>query len=529
MTRQSLAVWTTALITLAVPLAARAAVAQTDLPARPNVPDMPAQLREVVFGGRKFPHVTASLGTTKVGAIHSLGKSLVLAWPVERPDVDSTATAVEQWLDSVSDDLGLHGFAPRHRETTTRYGLRAFDFDLVRDGATLMDSFVTVYCDESGIVGVHNHFPEPLASIAEMDATLRNQPSTVWFAKRRDDFAYDVVVARKSVEQNATHRIERIQTDRGVALERFEQKASFAGPMAAATFEEFSVPSGSFPDQIWADSAGRIWFSQPPNNQLTAYDPAKKTFQSYPTTGGSGPDGLWTDDKDRVWTGLYYSQQVGFLDVPTKVFTTIAAPYTPASLAIPSPSADGTVWVTDHQNNRISEYDPTLKKWVQSIVLPLSQTWVVQGVLDQGRGTVWFTGTFQHVMVAKEPGLAVRNVPVTSRGGPAFLAYHDDRVWFSEWYANRLGVVDVTNDKVTEYTYRAGENGGPMSILPDGRPVVGTRNAGYIVVFDPATQTFVDYKIPTSTGLKDGLTVSPDGSIWFTGTSTNRIARLILK
>ena len=98
MTRQSLAVWTTALITLAVPLAARAAVAQTDLPARPNVPDMPAQLREVVFGGRKFPHVTASLGTTKVGAIHSLGKSLVLAWPVERPDVDSTATAVEQWL-----------------------------------------------------------------------------------------------------------------------------------------------------------------------------------------------------------------------------------------------------------------------------------------------------------------------------------------------------------------------------------------------------------------------------------------------
>ena len=60
--------------------------------------------------------------------------------------------------------------------------------------------------------------------------------------------------------------------------------------------------------------------------------------------------------------------------------------------------------------------------------------------------------------------------------------------------------------------------------------VVGTRNRGYIVVFDPKTSTFADYVIPTANpGLKDGLTVAPDGVIWFTETlSAHKIAKLVL-
>ena len=489
---------------------------------------MPRALHEVVLGGRKFPHVDSKLGSVDVRAIASLGGTLSLAWfGATRPAIEGDAQALQTWLRGVADDLGLRGFEPTLRTTTDRYGLRVLDFELRKNGILLLDSFVSVYLDERGVLGVHNHFPEPVADIAAFEAS--EAKGRVWFAARRDDMRYDIVLAEQRVEETATHSILRVYRGPTMVLERFEQKQSFAGPLTAASFEEFQVPSGSFPDQIWADSTGRIWFSQPPNNQLTVFDPEAKTFRSYPTTGGSGPDGLWTDDKDRVWTGLYYSQQVGFLDVTTKVFTTISMPYSPSSPAIPSPSIDGRIWVTDHANNRISEYDPASKQWVQSIVLPLTQTWVVEGALEPSTGTSWFTGTFQHVMVAKEPGKAVVNVPVASRGGPAFLAVHDGKVWFSEWYANRLGVVDAKTQAVTEYTMRTGENGGPMSVMPDGRPVVGTRGAGYIVVFDPTTRSFVDYKIPTSTGLKDGLTVAPDGSIWFTGTSTNRIARLILE
>jgi streptogramin lyase len=360
--------------------------------------------------------------------------------------------------------------------------------------------------------------------ITGSDAAPADPTGRVWFAERQTN-GYRLVVARLVDEALPQRTVTSVVTARGVAY-RISRQQPTAGPQGVPTFTEHSVPSGTFPDQIWSDSTGLIWFSQPSNNAVTSFDAATKVFKQYPTTGGTGPDGLWVDDKDRVWTGLYYSGGLGVLDVPTKVFTAHAAPYSPHALAIPSPSADGGVWVTDHANNRISEWDPVGKKWLQSLPMPIANTWVVQGCLDPGRGVVYFTGYSSQTLPMKTRTGPITDIPVPSRGGPAFLAFHDDKVWFSLWSSNRLGEYDVVSKVITEYAYTAGETGGPMSIGPDGRPVVGTKNAGYIEVFDPVSKTFGHYKIPSSTGLKDGLCVAPDGAIWFTGSYTNKIARL---
>jgi streptogramin lyase len=120
-------------------------------------------------------------------------------------------------------------------------------------------------------------------------------------------------------------------------------------------------------------------------------------------------------------------------------------------------------------------------------------------------------------------------VVLPSGGGPAFLAYNDDKVYYSLWITNRLGEYDVVTQRFTEYGYLAGETGGPLFMAPNGKVVVGTRNRGYIVVFDPASKTFQNYQIPTATpGLKDGLTVAQDGAIWFTESGQQKIARLVL-
>ena len=91
-------------------------------------------------------------------------------------------------------------------------------------------------------------------------------------------------------------------------------------------------------------------------------------------------------------------------------------------------------------------------------------------------------------------------------------------------------MLDVESNQITEYEFPvSNEPGGPMWIAPNGDVVTGTRNRGYIMVFHPASETFDSYLIPTSNpGLKDGLTVGPNGTVWFTETGANKLAKLVL-
>ena len=192
-------------------------------------------------------------------------------------------------------------------------------------------------------------------------------------------------------------------------------------------------------------------------------------------------------------------------------------------------SSQGTVWVTDHANNKISEFDPVARTWFGTHVMPTNNCWVVAGVLDPTRESVWFTEYNANQLGVKPLGQPVQDVAVPSGGGPAFLYYNDDKVYYSLWTANRLGEYDVVARQFTEYSYRTGEIGGPMFMAPNGSVVLGTRNKGWIVVFDPASKTFKQFQIPTAgAGLKDGLTVAQDGVIWFTESSRNKIAKLVL-
>ena len=493
---------------------------------------IPEDLDEVVFGARKQVHADFAIQGIRFRGIPSLDGKPVLLWNADakKPLVlAQDRTRVADWLRQNAGAFGFGDFVPVFARSDKFRSLDYLEFGLARKGRRLLDTQVRVYFKAGAFVGLWHNFPLPLLGLdGGPVADVPGKGEVVWFAERRGVLGYRLVPGR--VERVVTGGVttDEIRTAKGVAYTLVHPQKT-VDPNAAPTFNEYSVPVGSFPDQIWADSTGIIWISQPNSGYVTSFAPSTKKWTQYATAPGRGADGLWCDDEDRVWTGMYYTRQLGMLDVPTKKLTLIPMPYTPSSPAIPSPSSQGTVWVTDHAYNRISEYNPATKKWVGSHVMPITRTWVVEGTLDPGTETVWFTGYFSNTMPFKPLGKAIGNVAIPSRGGPAFLAYRDGRVWFSLWNANRCGYVEVATNKVVEFAYRAGERGGPMSMLPTGEAVVGTRSAGYIVVLDPVKKTFREFKIPTSTGLKDGLTVSPDGTIWFTGTYRNKIAQLVLK
>ena len=510
-----------------------AVLAPAALPAQaPRADDaVPAALDEVLFGGNKQPRVDVVLNGIRFRAIRSIGAHPDLAWPVAAAGLAlaKDRDAVTAWLQAAGPTLGHGGFAPRFTGTSQWRGREVWEFGFVHDGVALLDYHLRVYWDGERFAGFANHFPAPITAVEPATADDRAASNRAYHAERGAG-GFRIVLATLQQQSTRDAVVTTVRTATGVAYRRHEARELVITPLSAANITEYPVPAGTtFPDQIWADAKGLIWFSQPPNRLVTSFDPVTLQFQAHSTSPGLDPDGLTVDDRDRVWTGLYSSQELGYLDTQTNVFTRIPAPYSPSNPAIPTLSSSGTIWVTDHANNKISEWDPVGQSWLQTVTMPTAACWVVQGVLDPTRGSIWFTEYNANQLGVKPVGQPVLDVPVPAGGGPAFLAYNDDKVYYSLWLTNRLGEYDVVSGQFTEYTFQANETGGPMWMAPDGKVVLGTRNAGVIVVFDPVTKGITHYPIPTAAaGLKDGLTVAQDGVIWFTESGKAKIAKLVL-
>lgn len=505
------------------------AVLGTTLSQGPPVPKspvaLPAALNNVVFGGDKRPQHELSVGGRTCRAILNLGKTPALCWPIDpkQPVLRMDRAHIRTWLDKCDASLGLAGLQPRFVAESPWRASTVWEYELVYRDRVVLDARLHLYFDGNRrFAGMHSTFEVPTLGVDSPPAVVK--PNERWVCVRVAA-GYRMVLAQLQVRKTATHTITEVVTAKGTINTIY--RADATPVVEAAKFTEWRVPGG-FPDQIAADSTGRIWFSQPTLSRVASFDPATQKFLLYPTSPALEPDGLMIDGRDRVWTGMYRTGGLGMLDVPTKKFVAYPGPYGQPKMAIPDMSGHETVWITDHFRNRVSEFDPASKKWLGSYVIPTPAAWVVAGALDPGRDTMYFTESTANGLAVKELGQSLFEIADPNNGSPAFVEFHDDRVYFTGWSKSALVEYHVTTKKFTTYPLPiANERTGPMAIAANGDLVVGTRGVGYIAVFHPAAKSFSLYKIPTvNPGLKDGLTVSPDGAIWFTETFKAKIARL---
>jgi streptogramin lyase len=492
----------------------------------------PAPIARLSMGLRTAPQQSVMLDVA-CSALRDATQNPLVLWatdatkPLAPPRERDGAAA---WLGEHAAALGFTGFTPAFARQETWHGCDVWVYQLTRDGARLFDAEVSLYWEGTTCVGVLNRTPK----IARLPADGAARPANaVLCAPRAADGATDgeVVWAELRQSQTERHDVTEVLVGTQVVHRILEQRVWTAAPQVAS-ITEYTFPGMNFPDQIWADSKGLIWFSEPSANRVSVFDPTTSQFRSFPATGYGGCDGLQVDNQDRVWFGLYNSGNgLGMIDARTGVFTRYPPPvYANQQLAIPTDSGRGTIYVTDHIAERISEFDPKTATWLRTVVMP-APSYPVGGTLEAETNDLWLPLYFFHGVGRLSPGgTTVTRFAAPSQGGPAFVGVHDGKVYYTNWLTNRLGVFDIRSSSFSEFAWRVGETGGPIAIAPNGHAVVGTRNRGYIAVFDPVAQTFVDYLIPTAnSGLKDGLTVAPDGVVWFTLTiGPNKIAKLVL-
>ena len=104
----------------------------------------------------------------------------------------------------------------------------------------------------------------------------------------------------------------------------------------------------------------------------------------------------------------------------------------------------------------------------------------------------------------------------------------DDSIWYSKLYGNRIGRIDAESFEITEY--EAPANAGPRRprFAPDGILWIPGFDSGTLFSFEPATEEFTAYPLPT---LAPGeieapyaLNVHPEtGVVWITSNMSDRI------
>ncbi|MBL1218174.1 MAG: hypothetical protein D8M59_11845 [Planctomycetes bacterium] len=502
--------------------------------------DCPEDLDRIAMGTSKRTVHETTINGMSFEYITVFSDLPYIAWPTagqekELPTTDNPQ-ATGKWLARAAGPLGFDGFVPKYLESFRWYDNDVWVYTLQRNGMELHDARVMVHRRDGIFQGIHNHMDGRIRSIT--DPTRQQLDSAkpnieyLYYPKRVADGLYDVIPAtlmRTSQEGGITEIVRFGDGNGEQEITRFPIEEHLA-QQVPARFTEYNVPVGSFPDQISVAEDGLVWFSQPNNNYITSLDPDTGVFTQYDTTvgGGSGADGLIVGTNGRVWAGMYYTGSLGMLDTNTGIYHDYPGNYGVANMAIPVETSDGHVWVTDHQYNRISEFDPATNSWIQSLVMPTPACWVVQGYEDRDHGEVYYT----EYNVNKLGRCAVGGNTVTDivvgGGGPAFCVYSNGCVYYSRWLESGIGEYNVTTGVVTEYDFPvANEWGGPMWIRPNGDIVTGTRGRGYIMIFHLAGKRFTYHQIPTAyPGLKDGLTVSDDNVIWFTESGTNKVTKL---
>jgi virginiamycin B lyase len=310
---------------------------------------------------------------------------------------------------------------------------------------------------------------------------------------------------------------------------------------------EYEIPIADVePHEITVDTKGNGWVSERRGGHLGKFDvntfaftevspppAASKSLHLNGIVRGEG-DTLWLVDggPNRRW--LHY-------DVKTGEFNVFIAP----KVKLGSPTAntmrvasDGTVWLAGIASNQIVGLTPTTKKFVAYDVpsgVAAKRNATPYGMAIAGDGKVWFAENSMNKMGRLDPAtgkIDEFDIPVKNAVARKVGADSSGNIWVGLHNAGKLMKVDYKTAQMTVYSPPT-ENAGVYSIQGDpGSALVwmSEQMSDAIARFDPKTETFVEFPLPSAESDPRRIEVDPTNPnrIWWTGNSSNKLGYIEL-
>lgn len=314
------------------------------------------------------------------------------------------------------------------------------------------------------------------------------------------------------------------------------QPVLIAGPVQVS-FREWQVPTtGSRPHDPLATPDGAIWYTGQMANLLGRVDTATGTIKEYPLkTPTSGPHGLVDDKRGNIWFTANFAGYIGELDPRTGAVKEYDIPdpaaHDPHTLLL---DREGVVWFTLQNANMIGRLDP--KTGVFELVAMATPNARPYGMALSADGQSVFFDLFgtNKIAAIDRHSLAIKEYPLPDAGSrPRRIAITGDGiVWYSDYARGRLGRLDPKTGQVTEYPSPGGPQSQPYAIAAINAVVWYVETGvqpNVLVRFDPASEKFQTWAIPSGGGVVRNMMPTRDGNLALACSAVNGIALAEIK
>ena len=300
------------------------------------------------------------------------------------------------------------------------------------------------------------------------------------------------------------------------------------------TIKEWMVPTpGSRPHDPMFAPDGTVWYSGQMANVLGHFDPKTETFKEYKLPPKSGPHGLTPDKEGNIWYTANFAAYVGKLDPKTGEVVKYPMPDPKArDPHTPLFAPNGNLYFTLQGANMVGRVNPkTGEVKLNTSPTPKSNPY---GMVMTSKGIPYFVEFGAPKIAWIDPDtldIHEINLPHEESRPRRVAITPDDVIYYSDYSRGYLGRYDIKTGKMTEWPSPSGPKSQPYGItIVNGMVWYSESNSkpNTIVRFDPKTEKFQTWAIPSGGGVVRNMVHTPDVNLWIACSGMNRIGEVIV-
>ena len=247
--------------------------------------------------------------------------------------------------------------------------------------------------------------------------------------------------------------------------------------------QEYQLPSSARPHSIVPDADGFIWYTGNSNGTIGRLNPADGSIKEYPTRARDPHTAVFHPNGNLYFTSQH-SNMLGRLNPATGELIEIETRKKPYGIKV---GKSGDLFIAYNGTNAIGRMHPNT--------------------------------------------LSVRyyNIPDTATRIRRLDIDSDQNLWFVNSSLGKIGKLDVDTGKVTQWNSPSGPTSHPysMTVIKD---IVWYNESGMrpdaLVRFDPATEQFQSWAVPSGIGIIRHTWETQDGDLLIHQSSSNRVGRV---
>ena len=322
--------------------------------------------------------------------------------------------------------------------------------------------------------------------------------------------------------------------------ESYDRRPTLVEGDIQVTFQEWNVPTlGQRPRDPLQTPDGMVWWSGMYGSLIGRLNPETGEMREFMLDPTAQPHSIINDAAGNIWYTGNGNGSVGMLDPDTGEITVYPMP-DPAARDPHTPifTRSGDLWFTLQNSNMVGRLVVDTGD-IRLTTMPTENA-RPYGIQEDSRGMIWIANRGANKITSinpdswefreyetpappegARPGAYIRRLAITS----------DDMIWYGDSGRGYVGRLDPATGEIREWPSPSGPQSHPYALEVVNDTVwfnESFQRPDALVRFDPGTEKFQSWAIPSGIGIVRHMRATSDGNLVIHQSSTNTVGMVYI-